>query len=117
MKPARIAAALAGAVAFLLVWAGPAAAAEETVGTCLVETIEELGGPEAFEGVVEAGHADAPTDEAKEALEETEQELEDCLEAPNPILPEINEIIWGALSFAVCSSSCSAGPSPWWPTP
>jgi F-type H+-transporting ATPase subunit b len=28
-------------------------------------------------------------------------EIDDCQEAPNPILPEINELIWGALSFAV----------------
>ena len=28
-------------------------------------------------------------------------EIDDCQEAPNPILPEINELIWGAISFAV----------------
>jgi F-type H+-transporting ATPase subunit b len=27
--------------------------------------------------------------------------IDDCQEAPNPLLPETNEIIWGALGFAV----------------
>lgn len=27
--------------------------------------------------------------------------VEDCQEAPNPLLPETNEIIWGAIGFAV----------------
>jgi F-type H+-transporting ATPase subunit b len=101
VKPARIAIALAGAGAFVLAGAGPAAASEESVGSCLVETIEELGGGEAVEGVVEAGHAEGAGEEAEEALVALEDEFEGCLEAPNPILPETNEIVWGGLSFAV----------------
>ena len=31
--------------------------------------------------------------------EKVQKDLEKCFEAPNPILPETNEIIWGALSF------------------
>lgn len=27
--------------------------------------------------------------------------MQDCWEAPNPLLPELNEIIWGAVGFAV----------------
>jgi F-type H+-transporting ATPase subunit b len=27
--------------------------------------------------------------------------VDDCQEAPNPLLPEVNEIIWGAIGFAV----------------
>jgi len=101
VKPARIAIALAGAAAFVLIGAGPAAAAEETIGTCLVEKIEALGGPEQFEALVEAGHAEGASSEAEDALVAVEDDLESCLEAPNPILPETNEIIWGGLSFAV----------------
>ncbi len=100
MKPLRIALLLVWTAAWALS-ASPASAAEETVGSCLVETLEELGGPEAFEATVEAGHADGAGEEAKLALEETEEELEGCLEAPSPILPELNEVIWGGLAFAV----------------
>jgi F-type H+-transporting ATPase subunit b len=41
--------------------------------------------------------------ESEECIEilETGGEVDDCHEAPSPILPETNEIIWGALSFFV----------------
>ncbi len=98
MKPARIALAFALALALVGAGAGPAAAVEETVGSCMVELIEERG-VENVEATLEAGHAEGASGEAKEAFEELEEELEGCLEAPNPILPETNEIIWGALAF------------------
>lgn len=101
MKPTRVVAALLVSAAWVLVVASPASASEETVGSCLVETIEELGGPETFETVVHDGHAEGASDEAKEALEEAQTELEGCLEAPSPIMPELNEVIWGSLSFLV----------------
>ena len=31
-------------------------------------------------------------------------EVDDCQEAPSPILPEKNEIIWGVISFAVLAA-------------
>ncbi|MGI9606595.1 MAG: F0F1 ATP synthase subunit B [Acidimicrobiales bacterium] len=78
----------------------PAFASEETVGTCLVEELEHIG-IEDFEHIVEDGHASGASDEAKEALEEAENDLEKCVEAPSPIIPEINEVIWGGLAFLV----------------
>jgi F-type H+-transporting ATPase subunit b len=100
VKSARIALAFAAALALVLIGAGPAAASEETVGSCMVELLEEKG-VENVESILAAGHAEGATEEAKEASEELEGELEGCLEAPNPILPEINEIIWGGLAFLV----------------
>lgn len=44
-----------------------------------------------------ATHADA---ECIEILAEGGS-VDDCQEAPNPLLPEINEIIWGAIGFGV----------------
>jgi F-type H+-transporting ATPase subunit b len=40
-------------------------------------------------------------EECIELLEEGGKEPEDCHEAPSPILPATNELIWGALAFAV----------------
>ena len=53
------------------------------------------------------GGAPAPGEGPDHAAEECIHILEgggsidDCQEAPNPILPETNELIWGALSFIV----------------
>jgi len=81
--------------------ASPASASEESVGSCIVEEIEGLGGPEAFEHIVEEGHADGASDEAKTELETAEKDLEGCVESPSPILPAVNEIIWGGAAFLV----------------
>jgi F-type H+-transporting ATPase subunit b len=40
-------------------------------------------------------------EECIELLEGGGAEPEDCHEAPNPLIPEVNEIIWGSLAFAV----------------
>lgn len=45
----------------------------------------------------EIGHAE---EECIEILEGGGS-IDDCQEAPSPILPEVNEIIWGSLAFAV----------------
>ena len=100
VKPARIAIAIAAALALVLIGAGPAAAVEETVGSCVVELLEEKG-IENVEATIEAGKGDDVSKEAKEAKKDLEAEFEDCLEAPNPIFPELNEIIWGGLAFLV----------------
>jgi hypothetical protein len=73
----------------LLAFAGPASASGESVGSCMAEKLEEL---------IEESHGD---------LEEVLHELhvdtsigdhfeKKCIEAPSPILPETNEIIWAA---------------------
>jgi F-type H+-transporting ATPase subunit b len=67
----------------------------------MVETIDELGGPGAVEAGIAAGEAEGADEAALTQLEDIEGSLEECLEAPNPILPELNEIIWGGLAFLV----------------
>ena len=54
---------------------------------------EEEGGSEP-----EISHA---AEECIHLLEGGNAEPEDCHEAPNPILPATNELIWGAISFTV----------------
>lgn len=101
MKPLRVLAVTLIGSASLLIAASPAGAVEETVGSCMIETINELGGVEAVAVEIEAAEASGATEEAKDRLKEIEEELEGCLEAPNPIFPEVNEIIWGGLAFLV----------------
>jgi F-type H+-transporting ATPase subunit b len=49
------------------------------------------------EGEAEIGHAE---EECIEILEGGGS-IDDCQEAPNPLFPEVNEIIWGAVGFIV----------------
>jgi len=87
MKTRRgVVAAMAAAFALTLVVAAPAFAQEDEGET----------GTEA-EGEGPAGHAE---EECIHLLEEG-GEIDDCQEAPNPIVPEVNEIIWGSISFFI----------------
>jgi F-type H+-transporting ATPase subunit b len=81
-------AALALAVLAVLGFANPASAQE---GGDPVETVRH----EAEENG--ADHADV---ECIDTIAEGGS-VDDCQEAPNPLLPEVNEIIWGAIGFAV----------------
>ncbi len=107
-RRARRRRALAGAAILLAVsWFGTstAAASGETPGTCMVEQIEHLEfgghhGAEALE-VLEATAKTGVDEGAEEKLADFEKGLERCLEAPNPIIPELTEIIWGGLAFLV----------------
>jgi F-type H+-transporting ATPase subunit b len=94
-----ILATLAGAL-FLTLAPAATAGASETVGACMAEVLEH-DGVEHVETVLHDGLVDGATDEAKEELEALEEDFEDCLEAPSPIIPELNEIIWGGGAFAV----------------
>jgi len=72
-------------VALLLVFglvlgAASTAHAEESVGACIRHAFEE--NPELSD-------------------EDLEAEAEDCVEAPSPILPAVNELIWGGITFAI----------------
>jgi F-type H+-transporting ATPase subunit b len=51
----------------------------------------------------EDGGAEELDEESVDCIEILEDggEVDDCHEAPSPILPETNEIIWGGLSFAI----------------
>lgn len=78
------------AVTLTLFAASPAGASGESVGGCVLEEVHLL------EEQIAAGEADEAELEEKAA-----DAIEDCQEAPNPILPEVNEIIWGGLAFFV----------------
>ena len=86
----RLLAALGVAAAALAVAAGPAWAAGETIGGCVIEQVHYVE--------AEYGSLDALD---KKALEKFEDDLEGCVEAPSPILPELDEIIWGGLAFLI----------------
>jgi F-type H+-transporting ATPase subunit b len=64
---------------------------------------EEEGGGDAVEQVVEEAEANGATHSDVECIELLAEgnSVDDCQEAPNPLLPELNEIIWGAIGFAV----------------
>lgn len=87
----RMRALLTGLAAVLLVLLGPAH----------VATAQETGGDQG--GELDTG-ADADlshdTEECLEILEDG-GEPEDCQEAPSPILPATDELIWGIISFLV----------------
>ncbi len=99
MKSRLILAGLAGALLLTLFTASPAGAVE-TLGSCAAEVLEEEGVEQA-ESVLAAGLADGADDDAKKELKAFEDDLEGCLEAPSPIIPELNEVIWGGAAFAV----------------
>jgi F-type H+-transporting ATPase subunit b len=54
------------------------------------------GGGEVCEEEIQALH-----DEGQITDAQLESAIERCQQAPNPLLPEVNEIIWGAFGFAV----------------
>jgi F-type H+-transporting ATPase subunit b len=83
-----IAAAAVGLVVAL--GAGPAGAGEDPGS----------GGETVEEPAEEVDFADEAAEECFEILEDGGT-VDDCQEAPNPILPERNEIIWGGLAFLV----------------
>jgi F-type H+-transporting ATPase subunit b len=60
---------------------------------------QEEGGDE--EPAAEEADISHAAHECIELLEEGGNEPEDCNEAPSPILPATNELIWGAISFVV----------------
>lgn len=113
-------AALLGSAAVVFGTAGPASAAGESIGACLLEQFEiteiavalaegeEFGEKldkvidkhpeylEEAETIVANADADVETIE-----EEAEDRYEDCLDAPNPLLPATAEIIWGSVGFVI----------------
>ncbi|MGI9021948.1 MAG: hypothetical protein ACR2HV_01705, partial [Acidimicrobiales bacterium] len=49
------------------------------------------------------GAAEEPTEQETCIIEAAEQgkEVKECIQSPNPILPETHELLWGTLSFLV----------------
>ena len=102
----RLWAAAAVVVAVVALGASAANAVGETVGSCI---FDELGEAQ-FEGIEGEGFTavkelktqyKAGNEQAEELKKDFEKDLEGCLEAPNPILPETTEIIWGGLAFVI----------------
>jgi len=87
--------------------ATPAGAVGETIEGCTVEgtgealdeNAEIAAAVLAYEEAKESGEIVEGTPEYEEALHEVEAVVADCIEAPNVLLPELNEIIWGAIGF------------------
>jgi len=85
----------------------PAGAVGETIEGCTVEgtgealdeNAEIAAAVLAYEEAKESGEIVEGTPEYEEALHEVEAVVADCIEAPNVLLPELNEIIWGAIGF------------------
>ena len=75
----------------VLLSAVPAAAAGETIGSCIFEEVHHVS--------KESGTIEATSDGNR--VELTEDDLEKCLEAPSPIIPELDEIIWGGAAFLI----------------
>lgn len=94
----RTAGAFGIAVAALVAFASPASASGETIGSCAIDKAIE-----AEEHLVADGHTlhELHDDALKEDFEALEKEMELCLEAPSPIFPELDEIIWGGAAFLV----------------
>ena len=89
MRIRALLAALLLALAALLSLPGAASAQEEGDGTQPGAESEESG--------------EELTHEAEECIHILEDggTVDECQEAPSPILPEANEIIWGGLAFLI----------------
>lgn len=66
----------------------------------IVASLLALGGVVAVPGIAHAQPAGEAEEECIKLLEEG-NEIDDCQEAPNPLIPGLNEIIWGSAAFAV----------------
>lgn len=89
-RAATMAAALVLALGGLLLTSAPAGAAGETEEGCMIEAVHEA----------EAGLEEGAEIEG-DALHHLEDEIKACKQAPSPIVPEINEVIWGAFGFVI----------------
>lgn len=96
----------AAVVVAAVLFSTSAANAAESVGTCVLDEIAaaQFDGIEG-EGFTAAKNLKTLAAEGDEHAEELKEafgdDLEGCLEAPNPIIPEVTEIIWGGAAFVV----------------
>ncbi len=72
----------------------PASAAGETVGTCAIEEVFHAEEKYGDLQVLEETHR-------KDELKKFGEDLEKCVEAPDPIFPEWDEVIWGGAAFLI----------------
>ncbi len=93
---------IAGALGLItilaVIGAAPAAASSETIGSCAIDKAIE-----AEEHLVEDGASlhELHDEALEEEFKALEKEMESCLEAPSPIIPELDEIIWGGAAFLI----------------
>ena len=52
-------------------------------------------------GTTAPAHFNSPTDQHCDALLRSGSDVSDCQQAPSPLLPDKNEVIWGSAAFAV----------------
>lgn len=97
MRTRKLLAALALVLLGAFAVAGPAGAQDEHTGES-----GEVGTSEESESTEEEGEHDI-SHAAEECIHELEDggEPEDCHDAPSPILPATNELIWGGITFLV----------------
>ena len=96
-------------VAALVGLAAPAGAVGESVEGCTVtdtgelidENAEILSAVAAYQEAKASGAIVEGTPEYEDALHEVEEIVASCIEAPNVLLPELNEIIWGGIGFLI----------------
>ncbi len=93
MRRFRRLAASAAVVTFVFVAVASPVGAVETIGGCVLGKAIEAEETYGSLHELEAG--------PKEALTDFEDDLESCLEAPSPIVPEVDEIIWGGAAFLI----------------
>ena len=94
----RTAGALGIAAAALALLASPAGASGETIGGCAIDAAIEAEEHLAEDGIAFHNLHD---EELETEFAELEKAMEGCLEAPSPIIPELDEIIWGGGAFLV----------------
>lgn len=75
----------------IVAFAGPASASGESIGACVAERFEEAE-------MLHDGHYHDWLEDVRNTVDD---ELEGCLDAPSPILPELTEIIWGGAAFLI----------------
>ncbi|MCY4258597.1 MAG: F0F1 ATP synthase subunit B [bacterium] len=102
----RLLAAASLVLAAVVFNASVAGAVGETVGSCIFEELEEASfagidgeGLDAVKNLKTAYKNEA--EGAEDIKKDFESDLEGCLDAPNPILPETTEIIWGGGAFVI----------------
>ncbi len=99
-RPWTVLALLLAVVALIGLSSVPAGAQE---GEGEGEVTAEGSHSEAVEEVIEEAEANGAGEFDAECIEIIAEggAIDDCQEAPNPILPETNEILWGAVGFAI----------------
>ena len=101
----QTAGALGIVVGVVVLGASPALAAGETIGGCAiaeaVHAEEELADKGLTLHDLEDKDLKEENKEVKKAFEDLEKKMEECLEAPSPIIPEVDEIIWGGAAFLI----------------